>query len=186
MAIKPDITPELCRQLLRYEPETGKLFWRHRPRELFDSDRIYRSWNTKWAGKMAFATACETEPGRLCLIGGIFNKSFKAHRVIWAISHGEWPEEVDHINGNPLDNRLANLRSVDRRENMRNTRVPAHNKSGRMGVYWSKRDERWLAKIKTDRGYKHIGLFSDIEDASRAFEAAKVKYGYHANHGRDG
>jgi len=187
MADRADITPEICRQLLRYEPETGLFFWHARPREMFESDRIFRSWNTKWAGMAALNTIrCDEKTGYACFIGGIFNRKHKAHRVAWAMSYGEWPDEIDHINGDALDNRINNLRSVTHHENCLNRRMPRDNQSGVFGVYWSKRHNRWLAKIKipATRRYKHLGLFDNIEAASSAVEAGKLMYGYHKNHGR--
>lgn len=185
MAARADITPELCRQLLDYDPETGKLFWKARPRELFESDRIFRSWNTKWAGKEGFATVRESgRSGYKCYIGGIFDKSHKAHRVAWAIYYGEWPEHIDHINGDTLDNRICNLRSVSHRENMMNASLPSDNKSGRIGVCFNKKTGKWLATIKINRRHKYLGDFTLKEDAIAAREAAERELGFHANHGR--
>jgi hypothetical protein len=186
MADKPNITPELCRQLLRYEPETGKLFWKPRPREMFDSDRIFRSWNTKWAGAEAFVTIRKSgKSDYQSLTSSIFNKPHKAHRVAWAIHYGKWPEhEIDHINGDTLDNRICNLRSVSRRENMMNASLPSDNKSGRIGVCFNKKTGKWLATIKVNRRQKYLGDFALIEDAIAAREAAERELGYHENHGR--
>ncbi|WP_310533126.1 HNH endonuclease signature motif containing protein [Novosphingobium sp.] len=184
MADRSTITPELCRQLLRYEPETGRLFWLHRPRVMFNSDRIFNSWNSKWAGAEGFTSMRGSGADYKCYIGGIHDMKFKAHRVAWAIYYGEWPNEIDHINGNPLDNRIANLRSVSHRENSRNRRMPTNNKSGHMGVRWDAKFSKWLARIKVDKGYKHIGLFADINDAIAARKAAEIELGYHDNHGR--
>lgn len=187
MAATDNITPDLCRQLLRYEPETGRLFWRERPRELCESDRIHRSWNTKWAGRQAFLSL-RANPANdyACYIGAILNVKCKAHRVAWAIFHGEWPDEIDHINGDPLDNRIVNLRSVSHRENAANRRTPTNNKSGHMGVQWAERHGKWLAVIKVPgkTGNRHIGLFDNVEDAAQARREAQQALGYHANHGR--
>lgn len=188
MASRSDITPELCRQLLRYEPETGRLYWRERPRGLCPSDRIFKSWNTKWAGKPAFEYLRHSgKSGYTTLSGAILNVPFKAHRVAWAIHFGEWPDgEIDHVNGDPLDNRIANLRIVTRSENMRNMRLPSDNKSGCIGVHWSERHSRWVAKLRMPgvSRYKHLGLFKTVEAAAQAIEDAKSRYDYHPNHGR--
>lgn len=118
MASKPLPSPEVLRQLLRYEPDTGKLFWLHRAADLFPSKSAAKSWNARFAGAEALAT----DNGQGYLAGRINGRPLKAHRVVWAISYGEWPiGEIDHINGNPGDNRIANLRAVGRTENTRNT-----------------------------------------------------------------
>jgi hypothetical protein len=187
MADRADITPELLRQLLRYEPETGLFFWRHRPREYCDSDRSWRSWNTKWEGKQTFKVRSDNgRSGYTSIVGTINCTQFKAHRVAWAIHYGEWPDEIDHINGDPTDNRIENLRNVTHRENARNRRIPTNNTSGRMGVQWSKRHNKWLAFIRSEkrRGNAHLGLFDKFEDAVKAREAAEQANGYHANHNR--
>lgn len=187
MANRSDITHELCRQLLRYEPETGKLFWLPRSREMFESERIFRSWNTKWAGSEAFLTIEDSgKNGHRCYKGSIFNLRFKAHRVIWLMEHGEWPQVIDHIDGDPFNNRLSNLRSVSQSENAKNASLPRDNKSGRIGVCWNKKTGKWLATIKIDRRQKYLGDFSNFEDAIAARESAEIRLGYHENHGRSG
>lgn len=189
MADRADITPELCRQLLHCDPATGQLFWKSRPQHMFADDRSCRSWNTKWAGKETFTTlkTVKREGSRSydpCYVGSIFDLKFKKHRVIWAIVHGIWPEIVDHKNGDPLDNRIDNLRSVSQRENKKNTRIYANNKSGRIGVHWTSKVGRWTAAIKINGRKKHLGDFDELSDAIAARDDAERLYGFHENHGR--
>lgn len=185
MADRADITPELCRQLLRYEPETGKLYWLRRPREMFDSDRIFLSWNAKWPGNEALSAVRYGPSGARCRCGSILSRPVKAHRVAWAITHGRWPISLDHINGDPTDNRLSNLREVTQAENQRNMRRPSDNKSGRIGVCWNRKTGKWLATIKLAPGkQKYLGDFRSFDAACRAREKAERELGYHANHGR--
>lgn len=184
MANDTNITPELLRKLLRYEPETGKLFWRARTPDLFNEcsqgrERRCAIWNTKFAGKEALS-AYER---RGSLHGRIFNKAYKAHRVAWALYNGEWPaQEIDHINHVPDDNRIVNLRCVTGKENCRNLPKRAYNNSGVTGVGWHKSAQKWRARIRAEKEI-HLGLFANIEDAIAARKAAEVKYGYHPNHG---
>lgn len=106
------------------------------------------------------------------------------HRAIWAMTYDYWPEELDHINGDPQDNRLENLREVDHRENCLNGRVRSRNTSGVSGVTWEADREKWLVRINT--GIKNIncGRFDSFEDAVAARKEAEARYGYHPNHGR--
>lgn len=189
MADRADITPELCRQLLHCDPEGGRLFWKTRPLEMFADERGWRSWNSKWAGKEAFITlkTVKREGSRVydpCYVGSILDLKFKKHRVIWAIVYGVWPDIIDHLNGNPLENSIGNLRSVSQLENKKNTRIYTNNKSGRIGVHWTTKVGRWSAAIKINGRKKHLGDFDDLADAIAAREDAERLYGFHKNHGR--
>lgn len=174
MAAKPLPDIDTLHQLLRYEPETGKLFWKER-------DDVRPGWNTRWAGKEAF-TAVD---GHGYKMGRISYTIFRAHRVIMAMANGEWPtEEVDHINGVRDDNRLSNLRLVSRSENARNLRRPSDNTSGHVGVSWHKASRKWRASIKTNGEQKYLGIFTKKADAIAARNAAEAELGFHRNHGR--
>lgn len=70
-----------------------------------------------------------------------------AHRIGWYLTHGYWPEQLDHINQIKTDNRLCNLREVSNVQNMHNKGMYAHNKSGTKGVCWTKGHQNWKAII---------------------------------------
>lgn len=176
---------ELLRKLLRYEPETGKLFWKERSVDMFSdgkqtAEHNCASWNEKYAGKEAF-----TAGDRGYKQGLILGRNYKAHRVIWALVNGEWPDNIDHINGIRDDNRIDNLRSVSQAENNRNAKRRSNNTSGVCGVHWYKRGNKWVAQIRADGNIKHLGYFTDFDDAVAARKEAEIEHGYHENHGRD-
>jgi len=174
-------TPETLRNLLSYDPDTGLLTWKRRPLELFASERAGKSWNTKFCGKPAFTTFHNYGYKH----GKIFEKYYLAHRIAYAIYHGIWPaDQIDHINGDKLDNRIANLRDVNCGENSRNMRRPSTNTSGHIGVSWCNSRGKWNSRICAHGKKRHIGYFTDIEDAIEARAAAEIKYGFHPNHGR--
>lgn len=83
---------------------------------------------------------------------------------------------VDHINGDTLDNRRSNLRICTQQENSMNKKMNSNNTSGVKGVYWCKNANKWRAKIQVDGKEKHLGLFSNLEDAKKARELAEEKY----------
>lgn len=152
---------------------------------MFKSDRIFRSWNTRYADRTAFTN---TRNGGYYQ-GEIFHQdkriSLQAHRVGWALYHGKWPlNEIDHINGIPSDNRLVNLREVNHVENLQNQKIPSDNKSGHIGVSWNRHRNKWISRISVDGKYLYLGLFSNKEDAVISRSKAETQYGFHQNHGK--
>lgn len=110
-------------------------------------------------------------------------KAYKSHRLAWLYVNGVFPEyEIDHINGNSLDNRICNLREVTSSGNCRNRTLRANNTSGVNGVNYQ--DGMWVVRITHNRKKINLGVFHKLEDAKKARLAAEAKYGYHTNHGR--
>jgi hypothetical protein len=173
-------SPELLRKLLRYEPDTGKLFWRKRTPEMFSSDRHCVSWNARLSGKEALGS----DNGMGYKQGGIFNRKYFAHRVIWAIVYGYWPDQIDHKNGIRHDNRIENLRSVPQHDNLKNKKKPVNNTSGVVGVCWSKKDGKWKAQIQHNKINNNLGMFDRFEDAVSARQQAQSNLEFYENHGR--
>jgi hypothetical protein len=100
-------------------------------------------------------------------------KSILMHRVIMDAPSGMF---VDHINGNKLDNRRANLRICTQGENARNRGKQCNNASGCKGVTWYARTSKWRASIVLNKKHIHLGYFELLSDASRAYENAAEKY----------
>lgn len=114
-------------------------------------------------------------------IGG---KHYLAHRIIYMMMTGEWPNHIDHINQNKQDNRWINLRSVTQADNNRNVPKSRNNSTGVTGVSLHKPTGRYRAYFSRNSQHTHLGLFDTIEEAKLAREEALKKHGYHANHGR--
>lgn len=179
MAKRPLPTLNELRQLLYCNAEEGTLYWKPRPSKFFSDARIEKSWNSRFAGKQAFLTkdACGYYMGR------VFQRHLKAHRVVWALENGSWPEEcLDHINGVRTDNRIVNLREVSPAENQKNLRMGKDNISGFVGVIQHK-NGRWRATINTDGSQIHLGYFASKLEAIEARIDANNEYGFHPNHG---
>ena len=178
------ITPANLRILLRYDPETGKLFWNKREATMFAAtprrtpEHVCANWNSQFAGKEALTST--TSHGYRS--GRIFRKTFSAHRVIWAIQTGAWPSEIDHINGDPSDNRWVNLRIATRSENTRNRGIPVSNNSGVKGVSQRRRDTKWRAHISHLGKQIHLGYFNCRTAA--AFAYARASREFHGDFGR--
>lgn len=182
---RDDITPELLRDLLEYEPETGTLFWKPRPLSMFEKDWHVKQWNTRFAGNEAgsiYKHKTSKTPYRSVRVSGI---GVFAHRVAWAIHFGKWPAgEIDHINGNGLDNRIENLRDVPHADNAKNRRRPSDNKSDVIGVHKHTATGKWRAAIRANGKLKHLGSYRNKSGAIAARKAAEREYGFHPNHGR--
>lgn len=177
----PSLTAEQARAVLRYEPETGRLFWRERPQETFASDWAWKVWNMRWAGAEAM-TALNSKGYRS---GKIWSNIHRAHRVIWLMQTGEWPEDqIDHINGVRTDNRWGNLREVTNTENGRNQKKHVTNTTGHTGVYWEPDRKKWAASVNIRGRNKRLGRFDTIDAAVAAREAANKKFGFSDRHGR--
>ena len=178
-------TPEELRKLLRYEPDTGKLYWLERSAELFEDGKRSAEHNCAvWNGRFANKEAFTSVDGDGYKKSRIFSRDFRAHRVAWVIYYGEWPHEIDHINGVRDDNRLENLRSVSHAENCKNQKLPSDNTSGVIGVCWYKPTRKWIAQIRANGRQVNLGYFVKKDDAIAARKAAEVKYNFHSNHGR--
>ncbi len=96
------------------------------------------------------------------------------------MTNGAVPEcmEIDHIDRNPWNNRLVNLRVVTRTENRHNLSPASFpgNKSGRRGVSWCEASKKWKAYIGHNGGLVHLGYHTDKDDAVRAREEAERIY----------
>lgn len=178
--------PSWIRKLLRYEPDTGKLYWLPRTPEMFVATRNTAeqnclAWNTRRAGKEAFTAVT----ARGVRHGQVMGKMVKAHRAAWVLMNGHWPkEEIDHIDCDPGNNRWDNLRQASRRENGLNKRVRADSTSGVKGVRWKPEKRKWQARIRLGGVDHHLGYFDCVEDASSAYAVASEKmhgaFGRHA------
>ncbi|MGX5719901.1 HNH endonuclease [Shinella zoogloeoides] len=169
------------RRLFAYNPETGVLSWRARPLSDFATENAGKVWNSKFADKPA---------GGLNNYGyvrvAIGGKRFLAHRIIWLMQTGEFPDDVNHENGIHDDNRWSNLRSVSYGERVKNACRRSDNSSGTTGVAWFKALGQWRAYVTIKGRQKHLGYFDTIDEAKSARELARRQHGFHENHGREG
>lgn len=181
-----DLTIELLRALIDYDPITGILIWKPRTPDMFSGteqapEHSCKIWNSGNAGRPALN--CPNKAGYLH--GAIFGKTLAAHKVAWAIHHGAWPVHgIDHVRGKEAGNGIDNLRDVPGAVNSKNQKRRASNTSGVTGVSFFARTGKWVAMIKGDGKVRNLGYFHTREEAAAARKAADQRYGFHANHGR--
>ena len=147
-------TQERLHELLDYDPDTGEFTWKVKP-----APRIK-------VGDVAGCLDKDSGYFRIRVDGTLY----RSHRLVWRYVHGGDPGnlEVDHINKNTSDNRIANLRLATHQQN-------TWNNSG-LGVSWHKRARKWRARIKVDKVSKYLGCFKHYFAAVYAYQQARVKY----------
>ena len=147
---------EALRSALSYDPVTGQFVWRTGHRAGREAGRINRRRGYRYIG-----------------LGG---RCYMAHRLAWFYVHGRWPvADIDHINRDRTDNRLANLREATRTENLRNTGCHRDNPTGRKGVSYDRARNRWAARIFLNGRTVHLGRFATPDAAQQAYIAAAAE-----------
>jgi hypothetical protein len=160
---------ERIRQRLSYEPETGEFTW---------------LCNLKGsAARVGARAGCKRSDGYCSVV--IDGRRIYSHRLAWMFEVGEIPDgmEIDHIDHNPSNNRISNLRLVTKTGNRKNRSRDSRNKSGVNGVHWAPHANAWSAQIRSNRKTTHIGYFKNLDEAKTARLSAEAELGFHQNHG---
>ena len=166
---RKDLTVELVKQVLNYDPNTGNLTWA-------SSLHSKRMLSGQRAGSLIKGTGYR----QVTFMGS----TYKEHRLIWFMQTGEWPKgEIDHINQIRSDNRWANLREVSKAENARNRGRNPHSKVGEVGIWYNKRTFKYVAEITYNGKKVFQKSYDNVEDAIRERKAKAIELGFHDNHG---
>lgn len=159
------LTQEKLKEVLDYNPISGEFFWRDYQ---LPSRKARRKTGRACIGSRAGHNRKRDGYLELRYDGTLY----LGHRLAWLYVHGEWPSgELDHINGNPADNRIKNLRPATRSQQNGNTRRRRNNKTGFKGV--CKYRDRYSAYIKIPKQKsKYLGSFASPQEAHQAYIAA--------------
>jgi hypothetical protein len=162
---------DLVRQLLNYDQATGSLTWRERPRKMFKRPNEFLWWNRRFAGTPA---GCA---GAFKISVCINEVRYMAHRLVWLYVHGDpVPALIDHMDGNPHNNQINNLRAATKSQNMVNSARQKNNTSGYRGVQKAPNQKTgFAAHIRANGRYHYLGAFATIEDAAKARREAEDK-----------
>lgn len=157
--------------LCHYDPDTG-VFMRIR--------------KITWTGNII---DFESIPNKVTRFGyyqiNIFGRPYAVHRLIFLYMKGRFPtHDVDHINGNRMDNRWVNLREVTRRENMMNVGIRSNNTTGVTGVSRRKDTGKYAAYVDVMGRRVRLGNFDTLSEAAEARTKANEQHGFHLNHGK--
>ena len=175
-----EITQELIKEFFSYDEVSGVVTIKPRARKWFVSKCSHPAFNSRYGNK-----PIKTKDKDGYLFMTVLGVRCLAHKIACMYMTGEWPNEMDHINGIRDDNSWVNLRSVTRRENLKNLSVKKNTPYGILGISKIKTTGRWRAKIATQiNKHTHLGVFSDFFEAVCCRKSAENKHGYHANHGK--
>ena len=146
------------------EYKDGLFFWKPRQND--------PKFNNRFAGKEAL---CEIRNDGY-LGGRVNGERLLAHRVVWYFETGNWPnKQIDHIDGNPKNNKFENLREASNAENSRNSKS-RKGSSKYKGIYWRSDKSLWRVQLMIDGKRKEIGHFKDEKEAARAYNLAAIEH----------
>ena len=142
--------------------------------DLFD----YRDGKLFWKSPPTASVRVGQEAGYTCDRGyryvRIEGKSYLAHRLIFLLYHGYLPKMLDHIDGNPSNNNIDNLREATNSENQRNKRQQKNNTTGFKGVNYNKTVGKYYGQIQKNGKRYNTTLTEDIKEAVRAVEKLRA------------
>lgn len=177
------IDPDVVKNIFSYNQDNGELCWKERSIGMCKTEHAMKSFNNKKAGK-SVGTVRDNESGKTYLSVKFGGSHYLVHRICYVIMTGKQPEFIDHINGNGIDNRWANIRSVSLTENNRNMRLFKTNTTGIAGV-GTGRNNRWQSCISINNRQINLGEYDTKAEAIAARRSAEKVLKYHKNHGEN-
>jgi hypothetical protein len=150
---RPHVTVERLQQVLSYNSQTGVVSWKAN--------------SGIWGRLKAGSTAGYKDPSGYISIR-IDDTLYKAHRLAWALHYGSFPNQgIDHLDGDPSNNKIDNLRQADQFVNNQNRRDKKTSKT--LGTYFCANRNVWQAYITVRREHFFIGSYKTQEEAHQAY-----------------
>ena len=154
------LTQERLKELLHYNPDTGDII------------------------RLSTGNTLRTTNSHGYFVVEVDKVLYYAHRIAWMYIYGEFPYlDIDHINGDKVDNRIVNLREACDRTNGRNKKQQSNNKTGVTGVSYEKKSNTWRVNISTNDKRIYVTCYT-LLDAVCVRKNLEREHGYHKNHGR--
>lgn len=180
--LKEHINKEYLQECFIYDKTTGNLIWKKRPVSHFKTIHAMNWNNRRFVGLQVGNVKTLKRSKTQYLATRVNNIFFAVHRLVWMYHFGiiiDSKMQIDHIDGNGLNNKIENLRLVTQSINNRNKPLQSSNKTGVNGVNWHKSAKKWQARI-TDLDGKRLdlGRFDNFEDAVKIRKDAEKIYGY--------
>ncbi len=156
----------ICREFLKYDKLSGKVVW-IKQKGAAKANRVagYKSKKTGWTIRLN-------------------GRNYQLTHIIWLMTFARFPKKyIDHIDHDPCNNRLENLREVSHQGNLKNMSLKKNNTSGVCGVYFCKDRKKWSAFIRDNGKIVALGRREKFEEAVQLRKRAEITLGYHPNHG---
>lgn len=155
------VSAKIVRKMLNYDQATGVFTWAVSPAQAVKAGRVA---GFKHPSGHRYISIC--------------GKDYGAHRVAWLYVYGVWPKlHIDHIDGDPANNRISNLREVSRTENLQHARKARRgSRAGLLGVSYRNDSKKWQARIQRNKQSMSLGVFDSPEEAHLVYLLYKQQF----------
>jgi hypothetical protein len=147
--------------------------------ELLKNLFYYKNGNFIWLKPTSFRKKINSVAGTInkkCVVIGLFGKNYMAHRLIFMYHYGFIPKIVDHIDGNPFNNKIENLREASNKQNAQNSKLSKSNILGYKNVSYKKDIKKYRVRMVINGKETNFGSYKDLELADLVAQEARDKY----------
>ncbi len=164
------LNKETAERFVEYDPIEGGIRWKARPSINANRIKLGAQAGNLFQGKYRQMS--------------LLKKKYLVHHIVWLLHHGYLPKNIDHIDGNGLNNRIENLREANPSIQAKNQSRRKYNKSGITGVSWHKKARKWVVQSSIAGANVYLGLYSSLDEAAAVKKAHEAAHDFHPNHGR--